>query len=137
MQACVDVAFPYAHLREAFGKKIGEHQVSTSYYSYLFAPLALCLSVCLPAYLSVCLSVCLPACLSVCLSACQSVACLSVCLSVSGIWPFSPQFDWPLACYLFKQVYMFIWRPFDGFKEATTRMAKSSKNGEIDQKDTR
>ena len=47
MQACVDVAFPYAHLREAFGKKIGEHQVSTSYYSNLFAPLAGCLSVCL------------------------------------------------------------------------------------------
>ena len=27
MQACVDVTFPYAHLRESFGKKIGEHQV--------------------------------------------------------------------------------------------------------------
>lgn len=27
MQACLDVAFPYAHLRESFGKKIGEHQV--------------------------------------------------------------------------------------------------------------
>ena len=27
MQACVDVAFPYAHMRDAFGKKIGEHQV--------------------------------------------------------------------------------------------------------------
>ena len=39
MQACVDVAFPYAHLREAFGKKIGEHQVTSS----LFVPL--CLSV--------------------------------------------------------------------------------------------
>lgn len=31
MQACVDVAFPYAHLREAFDKKIGGHQVSSSY----------------------------------------------------------------------------------------------------------
>ena len=30
MQACVDVAFPYAHLREAFGKKVGEHQVSVT-----------------------------------------------------------------------------------------------------------
>jgi len=81
MQACVDVAFPYAHLREAFGKKIGEHQVSTSHYSYLFAPLALCLSVCLSACLPICLSVCLPICLSVCLPACLSV-CLSACLSV-------------------------------------------------------
>ena len=27
MQACIDVAFPYAHIRDAFGKKIGEHQV--------------------------------------------------------------------------------------------------------------
>ena len=35
MQACVDVAFPYAHLPEAFGKKIGEHQISSSVYSYL------------------------------------------------------------------------------------------------------
>ena len=52
MQACVDVAFPYAHLREAFGKKIGEHQISSSYYSYLCAPLALAFS-----YFSVCLSV--------------------------------------------------------------------------------
>ena len=39
MQACVDVAFPYAHLREAFGKKIGEHQVTSSLFVFL------CLSV--------------------------------------------------------------------------------------------
>lgn len=31
MQACVDVAFPYAHVRDAFGKKIGEHQVNNSH----------------------------------------------------------------------------------------------------------
>ena len=30
MQACVDVSFPYAHVRDAFGKKIGEHQVILS-----------------------------------------------------------------------------------------------------------
>lgn len=28
MQACCDVAFNYAHLREQFGQKIGEFQVS-------------------------------------------------------------------------------------------------------------
>lgn len=54
MQACVDVAFPYAHLREAFGKKIGKHQVSSSYYSYLCVPLALQVAF---SYFSVCLSV--------------------------------------------------------------------------------
>lgn len=54
MQACEDVAFPYAHLREAFGKKIGEHQVSSSYYSYLCAPLALQVAF---SYFSLCLSV--------------------------------------------------------------------------------
>ena len=58
MQACVDVAFPYAHLREAFGKKIGEHQVSSSYYSNLCAPSALQVVL---SYFSVCLSVCLSA----------------------------------------------------------------------------
>lgn len=31
MQACIDVAFPYAHIRDAFGKKIGEHQVNHSF----------------------------------------------------------------------------------------------------------
>ena len=35
MQACVDVAFPYAHLRESFGKKIGEHQVR--FWSHLLS----------------------------------------------------------------------------------------------------
>lgn len=68
MQSCVDVAFPYAHLREAFGKKIGEHQVSSSYQSYEFAPLAIAFfsvfqCVCLPVCLSACLAVCLPLCL--------------------------------------------------------------------------
>jgi len=36
MQACVDVAFPYAHMRDAFGKKIGEHQVYISFISLPF-----------------------------------------------------------------------------------------------------
>ena len=30
MQACVDVSFPYAHVRDAFGKKIGAHHVILS-----------------------------------------------------------------------------------------------------------
>ena len=30
MQACVDVSFLYAHVRDAFGEKIGEHQVILS-----------------------------------------------------------------------------------------------------------
>lgn len=29
MQACCDVAFNYAHVREQFGTKIGEFQVNT------------------------------------------------------------------------------------------------------------
>ena len=85
MQSCVDVAFPYAHLREAFGKKIGEHQVSSSYQSYEFASLAIaffCFSVCLSTCLSVCLSVCLSSCLPVSLSVCLSPS-LSVCLCLS------------------------------------------------------
>ena len=73
MQACVDVAFPYAHLREAFGKKIGEHQVSSSYYGYLFAPSSACLSVRPSVCLSISLSVCLIICISVGLSVCLSV----------------------------------------------------------------
>lgn len=63
MQSCVDVAFPYAHLREAFGKKIGEHQVSSSYQSYEFAPLAIAFF--LFFNVSVYLSACLPVSLSV------------------------------------------------------------------------
>ena len=63
MQACVDVAFTYAHLRESFGKKSGEHQVSSSYYSYLRAPLA------------------------------TGSFFLFFSVSVCGILPFSPQFD--------------------------------------------
>lgn len=51
MQACVDVAFPYAHLREALSKK--KKQVSSSYYRYLSAPLALQVAF---SYFSVCLS---------------------------------------------------------------------------------
>ena len=82
MQACVDVAFPYAHLREAFGKTIGEHQVSSSRYRYLFAPSSACLSVRPSVCLSISLSVCLSVCLSVYLSVYLSV-CLCACPSVS------------------------------------------------------
>ena len=47
MQACVDVAFPYAHLREAFGKKIGEHQVSLTMILFLLLYPVLLLQLCL------------------------------------------------------------------------------------------
>ena len=32
MQACVDVAFPYMHVREQFGSKIGHFQVKSKNY---------------------------------------------------------------------------------------------------------
>ena len=33
MQACVDVAFPYMHVREQFGSKIGHFQVKSKNYN--------------------------------------------------------------------------------------------------------
>ncbi|XP_015765790.1 PREDICTED: isovaleryl-CoA dehydrogenase, mitochondrial-like [Acropora digitifera] len=42
MQACVDVAFPYAHLREAFGKKIGEHQLVQGRMADMYTRLSAC-----------------------------------------------------------------------------------------------
>lgn len=44
MQACVDVAFPYAHLREAFGKKIGEHQLVQGKMADMYTRLSACRS---------------------------------------------------------------------------------------------
>ncbi|KAL9979675.1 hypothetical protein ACROYT_G017375 [Oculina patagonica] len=44
MQACVDVAFPYAHLREAFGKKIGEHQLIQAKMADMYTRLSACRS---------------------------------------------------------------------------------------------
>lgn len=38
MQACIDVAFPYAHIRDAFGKKIGEHQVNNNHLFSINSP---------------------------------------------------------------------------------------------------
>lgn len=39
MQACCDVAFAYAHQREAFGEKIGSFQVYTDVkYMYIVIP---------------------------------------------------------------------------------------------------
>ena len=35
MQACVDVAFPYMHMREQFGQKIGLFQVNQHNYCTL------------------------------------------------------------------------------------------------------
>lgn len=50
MQACIDVAFPYAHVRDAFGKKIGEHQVNNSHLVLFhhFVNGLICFSIILP-----------------------------------------------------------------------------------------
>lgn len=58
MQACVDVAFPYAHLREAFGKRIGEHQVGFLVISFISPYPVRLLSVTF-CFLHFCLAVCL------------------------------------------------------------------------------
>ncbi|RMX36972.1 hypothetical protein pdam_00005090 [Pocillopora damicornis] len=42
MQACLDVAFPYAHLRESFGKKIGEHQLIQAKMADMYTRLSAC-----------------------------------------------------------------------------------------------
>lgn len=44
MQACVDVAFPYAHMRDAFGKKIGEHQLIQAKMADMYTRLSACRS---------------------------------------------------------------------------------------------
>ncbi|CAH3174025.1 unnamed protein product, partial [Porites evermanni] len=44
MQACVDVSFPYAHVRDAFGKKIGEHQLIQAKMADMYTRLNACRS---------------------------------------------------------------------------------------------
>ena len=44
MQACIDVAFPYAHIRDAFGKKIGEHQLIQAKMADMYTRLSACRS---------------------------------------------------------------------------------------------
>lgn len=44
MQACIDVAFPYAHVRDAFGKKIGEHQLVQAKMADMYTRLSACRS---------------------------------------------------------------------------------------------
>lgn len=44
MQACIDVAFPYAHIRDAFGKKIGEHQLVQAKMADMYTRLSACRS---------------------------------------------------------------------------------------------
>lgn len=56
MQACIDVAFPYAHVRDAFGKKIGEHQVNNSHLVLFhhFVNGLICFSMILPIIIYYC-----------------------------------------------------------------------------------
>ena len=43
MQACVDVAFPYMHIREQFGSKIGHFQVKLHFFfQRFFVPFSCC-----------------------------------------------------------------------------------------------
>lgn len=44
MKACVDVAFPYAQLREAFGKNIGEYQLVQGKMADMYTRLSACRS---------------------------------------------------------------------------------------------
>ncbi|XP_068721067.1 isovaleryl-CoA dehydrogenase, mitochondrial-like [Montipora capricornis] len=44
MQACIDVAFPYAHIRDAFGKRIGEHQLVQAKMADMYTRLSACRS---------------------------------------------------------------------------------------------
>lgn len=44
MQACIDVAFPYAHMRDAFGKKIGEQQLIQAKMADMYTRLSACRS---------------------------------------------------------------------------------------------